>query len=468
MSSEKSILNEQLRQLPSVDQWIKSPPGHALCQAYSRDTVLEAVRAELIDQRNQVLSESHQLPSFDNEAFERCVRNRVCALHRLPLQKVINATGIILHTNLGRAPLAPAALQAIVTVAAGYTNLELNLNTGKRGSRNDHTETLLRELSGAEAAMVVNNCAAAILLVLSCIAKKRKTIISRGELIEIGGSFRMPDVIAESDSLMIEVGTSNRTTLSDYENAIDSETSILLASHPSNYRIVGFTDKPSLAELSALAHKHDCLSVLDLGSGCLADLTKVGISGEPSVADCVKSGIDLITFSGDKMLGGPQAGIIVGKRALIEKLRSSPLARAMRIDKLSLAALLATLRLYKSPHDPFTDVPVLRMLKETNDHVADRSKALIDQLGSSKGMQSEMVDSIAYMGGGSLPQYDISSKAVRVSIANRSAAAIAEQLRLGTPSIMTRVKDNALLIDLRTVQEDETKQLVNALRSCIR
>jgi L-seryl-tRNA(Ser) seleniumtransferase len=369
------------------------------------------------------------------------------------------------HTNLGRAPLAANAVTAIGSAASAYSNLELRLDTGLRGSRNEHVESLITELTDAEAALVVNNCASAVLLVLATFAKDHEVVVSRGELIEIGGSFRMPDVIAESGAIMAEVGTTNRTSFGDYERAINANTRVLLISHPSNYRVIGFTAKPSLKELVGLAHAHDCLCVHDLGSGCLVDLAGHGLAPEPTVNESIAAGIDLVLFSGDKLLGGPQAGLIAGRRELIDRLRKSPLARAARIDKLSLAGLRATLELYLPPHDPFAEIPVLRMMTTPLAEIRERTTALVEALRAQATIDAEVVECASFAGGGTLPMHEIPSLAVRLRRADVSADHLAQRLRTGEPAVITRINDNAVMLDLRTVQEDESDALAAAIVS---
>lgn len=456
---------QRLRDIPSIDRWLGTQAAQRLCREYSRPTVAAALREELEQVRRAVTNGGSALPDFAAADFEAAVRRRLEASVRSGLRKVINATGVILHTNLGRAPLGEAAIAALNTHAGGYSNLEFDLNTGKRGSRNSHAAALLRAITGAEDALVVNNCAAALVLVLSGFCRGKRVVISRGELIEIGGSFRMPDVIAESGAVMTEVGTTNRTSLQDYSKAIDDETGILLASHPSNYRVVGFSGRPDLSELAALATAQDCLSVLDLGSGCLVDLSRAGFPGEPSVQQCLRSGVDLVTFSGDKLLGGPQAGIIVGRSRLIDALRRSPLARAMRIDKLSLSALVATLQQYLPPNDPFVEIPVLRMLTEQSDELRRRSSDMALALSEVPGLEVEVIDTTGFSGGGTLPAQEIPSIALSLKSRVLKVDALADRLRLGTPAVIGHISDNALRLDLRTVALSEESALISAIRA---
>ncbi|HMB72758.1 MAG TPA: L-seryl-tRNA(Sec) selenium transferase [Gammaproteobacteria bacterium] len=456
---------QSLREIPSVDRWLGTPAAQRLCSEYARPAVAAALREELEQVRRAAADGHTELPDFAAEDFEAAIRARLEASLRSGLHKVINATGVILHTNLGRAPLCEAAIAAIDAHADGYSNLELDLNTGKRGSRNSHAAAMLCEITGAEDALVVNNCAAALVLVLARFCRGKRVVISRGELIEIGGSFRMPDVIAESGAVMTEVGTTNRTSLQDYRTAIDADTAILLASHPSNYRVVGFSGRPALAELAELATARHCLSVLDLGSGCLVDLSAAGFAKEPSVGQCLRAGVDLVTFSGDKLLGGPQAGIVVGRRELIEPLRGSPLARAMRIDKLSLTALVATLRQYLPPNDPFAKIPVLRMLTEQTDSLLRRANEAAQALRNVPELELDVIHTAGLAGGGTLPVHELPGAALRVRSRSLKVDVLAERLRLGTPAVIGHIRDDALLLDLRTVAPSEEAVLISRLRA---
>ena len=457
-----------LRQLPSIDRWLGSTRGQALAAEFSRDEVRAVLRDELDALRKRLSAGANELPAFDGDAFEASLRGELLARRRGTLNHAINATGIIVHTNLGRAPLAPSAVAAIDTAARGYTNLELRLDTGVRGSRNDHVEPLLTELTGAEAALVVNNCAGAVLLALSTFARDREVVVSRGELIEIGGSFRMPDVIAQSGAEMVEVGTTNRTSYSDYERAITPSTRVVLSSHPSNYRVIGFTSRPSNDELVQLAHARDCLCINDLGSGCLVDLGSRGLAPEPTVGESIEAGFDLVLFSGDKLLGGPQAGVIAGRRELVDRLRNSPLARAVRIDKLSLAGLRATLELYRPPHDPFEEIPVLRMMSCSVATLKARSLAFIDAVTTRGDVEAALVGSKSYAGGGALPMHEIPSVAVRIKAAGLSPDHLAQRLRAGDPAIVARINDGTVMVDLRTVQETELDALIDGVVAAAR
>jgi L-seryl-tRNA(Ser) seleniumtransferase len=457
-----------LRHLPSVDRWLDSVPARALVAAFSRAEVRDAVRTELQSWRGRIRAGETAIPDFFSDAFLATVRAALTATRTTTLGPVVNATGIVLHTNLGRAPLAAEAIAATQAVAAGYSSLEYDLASGARGARNDHVESLLTRLTGAEAALVVNNGAAALLLALTAIADDHEVVISRGELIEIGGSFRMPDVIAQSGARMVEVGTTNRTTLDDYENAMTPATRVILQSHPSNYRIVGFTAQPRHADLAALARKHGCVSILDLGSGCIVDLAAHGLPSEPTVSACLTENIDLVTFSGDKLLGGPQAGIVAGKSEYINRLRRHPMARAVRIDKLSLAALAATLQLYLPPHDPFERIPVLRMLAEPIESLAARADALCARCAAIDDIDANVVATSGYAGGGSLPINGIESAAAAVRCRSASPDALIELLRRASPPIVARISDDAVLFDVRTMSDADCEHVATVLGTLLK
>ncbi|WP_304950899.1 L-seryl-tRNA(Sec) selenium transferase [Sulfitobacter sp.] len=457
-------MNSQLRHLPQIDTLLQQPHVASLVATYSHDEVCRALRETLDQLRRDIRGGGVVgLPDFASEPFAHRIADRIKAARQSNLRPVINATGIIIHTNLGRARLAPEALQAMDQIAARPSNLELNLKTGKRGSRYDHAEALICQLTGAEAALIVNNCAAAVVLALMGTAAGRKVIASRGELIEIGGSFRLPDVIAQSGAELKEVGATNKTRLSDYADAVDEDTAVLLKSHTSNFRIVGFTSAPSRNDLAQLAAERDLILMEDLGSGVLIDLAPFGLRDEPVVADILKAGVDLVMFSGDKLLGGPQAGIIAGRADIIAGLRKHPLLRALRIDKLSLAALEATLRLYLPPHDPLARVPVLRALSQPLAEVEARAQRLAGSLAAVKGVDVEVMASAAYVGGGSLPQQDLNSFSVVVASAALSAETLADRLRAGVVPIVGRIHQGKLWLDMRTVMDDELPDIVAAL-----
>jgi len=388
---------------------------------------------------------------------------------RPKLRPVINATGTLLHTNLGRAPLAASALTAIEEISHTYSNLELDLETGKRGHRYSHIEELLCRLTGAEAATAVNNNAGAVLLCLTALARGKEAIVSRGELVEIGGAFRVPDVMEAGGVTLKEVGTTNKTHPHDYQNAIGDQTGLLLKIHTSNYRIVGFTEAVSGAQLVEIGQAHQLPVMEDLGSGMLIDLTPFGLPREPTVAEAVASGLDVITFSGDKLLGGPQAGLIVGKREAIETIRRHPMARAVRIDKMTLAALEATLRLYLEPQKALAEIPVLRMLDVTPQELLKRSRALASKLrkACAEHAKIEVVAEASCVGGGALPLTELPGSAVAVTPTGMSVDALAANLRSQQPAVIGRIQDQRLMLNPRTLHKGEESLLVEALHQAI-
>jgi L-seryl-tRNA(Ser) seleniumtransferase len=435
-----------------------------LCTRYGRAAVTDWIREIL---RNMRKGHMDDLPG-DAEAIEERV---MLNLHQVAssaasdcLREVINATGIVIHTNLGRAPLAQKAIEALAEVAAG-TNLEVDLASGQRGSRGAAVEQLCKELTGAEAALIVNNCAAATLLTLQTLAAGRRVIISRGQLIEIGGSFRLPDVFRQAGVELHEVGTTNRTRLSDYAKAIDPETAALLRVHPSNYRMTGFCESVPIADLVELGKKHQIPVIDDIGSGCLYDLTRYGLSEEPIVGESLRAGADLVIFSGDKLLGGPQCGMILGRAEIVATLRSSPLARALRVDKLTLAALQATLQIHRAGR-AFDEIPVLRQLVMADSEIRARAERLLEQL-LQKSPQPDRysVQAVASApGGGSLPDKTLQSWAI--AITSESADHVSRQLRLGSPAVFSRVQEGCTLIDLRTVRPEDEERLVRRILEC--
>ncbi|MGZ3549994.1 MAG: L-seryl-tRNA(Sec) selenium transferase, partial [Vulcanimicrobiaceae bacterium] len=389
--------------------------------------------------------------------LERLERSRMQTL-----VGAINATGILLHTNLGRAPLAAEALDAAVRIGAGYSNLEFDLDEGTRGSRYNRVTAALQSVTGAEDALVVNNCAAAVLLMLDTLAKGREVVVSRNQLIEIGGGFRLPDVLERSGATLVEVGATNKVYLADYERALTPRTTLLMRSHPSNFRIAGFTHDVDPKELSALGRRVGVPVIEDLGSGALVDLTEYGLPRERTVQDALRDGIDLVAFSGDKLLGGPQAGIIVGKGSLVARLRANPLLRALRVDKLTIAALAGTLALYASPGTR-ERIPFYRMLGASIDALRERAERYLQELG---GKHVQIVPSAAYVGAGSLPETTLPSLALAVSGA-RTPDAIASRLRRNDPAIVGRVEGGRVLLDLRTIASEQDSAVIAALDSIL-
>jgi L-seryl-tRNA(Ser) seleniumtransferase len=458
-----------LKGLPKIDDVIGLLEKNGIYSKASKDIVREACREIVQSLRDQIQSAADKaLPSLSPDAASaaRIVEERMEDLHRFKLRRLVNATGVILHTNLGRAPLCPEAVERIVEVGRGYSNLEFDLTRGERGLRYDHVTGLICALTGAEDALIVNNNAAAGLLTRNTLAEHKEAIVSRGELIEIGGEFRIPDVMTKSNSILREVGTTNRTRLADYEKAIGPNTGVILKVHTSNYRIVGFTEEAELLPLVALGKHHNIPVFDDLGSGCLVDLAAFGLRHEPTVREVLGSGVDVVTFNGDKLLGGPQAGIIVGKKDIVARIKKNPLNRALRIDKFTLAALEATLMRYLAPEDAPRNLRSLRALTEPLGDVKKRARKLMGKLKRAglSGLTYELKDSTAAAGGGSLPTEDIPSVVVAVKSAKMSASRMEARLRRATVPVIVRVDENEILIDLRTVAEDEFGFVVDALR----
>lgn len=459
-------INQLLRNLPAVDRVLNEESLKVLSGQLPQEAIAAAVQDVIGELRNRIVSDNHlsdperiKPDQVANAAALRCQ-----TLLHASLRKVINASGTLLHTNLGRAPLAAEALAAIEAVATGYSNLEYDLVRGQRGYRHDHVEQLLTQLTGAEAALVVNNNAGAVLLALSALGSGREAIVSRGELVEIGGAFRIPDVMQAGGLTLREVGSSNRTHLHDYQQAVNENTAILLKVHTSNYRIVGFTKEVGTAELKPVAQEHGLVLMEDLGSGLLLDLSRYGLEREPTVPEVVASGVDVVTFSGDKLLGGPQAGIIVGKRTLIDRIARHPLTRALRIDKLTLAALEATLRLYLQPQMALESIPVLRMFSSSADLQRERCQALCDQLiAAALPADLRLVEDRSRVGGGAMPLTELSDWAVEIDPHNGQVAGLTEQLRTGTPAVVARVQNDRLLINLRAIFVDEEPLLLQTL-----
>lgn len=443
-----------LRSLPQVQRLLETPAAEALCAGFGRRAVLDALRRTLDEARGQIrggVVDSAPSP----EALLARAATMIAQRRRRGLRRAINATGVVLHTNLGRAPMAPEAIAAVADVAAGYCNLEYDLDSGRRGSRTQALEPLLRELTGAAAALAVNNGAAAILLALSALAGGGEVVVSRGELVEIGGGFRVPDVIRQGGARLVEVGATNKTRLADYRAAIGPETRVLLKVHQSNFRTIGFTEEAGLAELAVLAHEHGLLLVADLGSGLIAPAPG---AVEPSLGEALAAGADLVTCSGDKLLGGPQAGLILGREAAVDPLRRHPLLRAVRLDKMSLAALEATLLLHR---DQPERVPVRRMLEQSEAVLQARAGQLQALLGT-----GVVETTTAFAGGGALPEEQIPSRALVLEPA-MGAEAAAAALRAGEPAVVGRIHDGRLLLDMLTVCDDELPQLAQAVRAVL-
>jgi L-seryl-tRNA(Ser) seleniumtransferase len=454
----KPEVGRLLRQIPPVDELLSRTALRELEGRIGHRLVVEATRQVLQSLREKVLNGS--LASVSVEWLEKEILAEVESTAGFSLQPVINATGVVLHTNLGRAPLAPEALDHLAQVAAGYSNLEYDLERGERGKRDAHTDRLFCQLLGAERALVVNNNAAAVLLALNTLAEGSEVVVSRGELIEIGGSFRVPDVCAKSGAVLREVGTTNRTRSSDYGAAITERTRVLLRVHPSNFRIIGFTERPGLDELVELARKHNLLLMEDLGSGCMVDLAAWGVRDEPRATLSLKAGVDLVTFSGDKLLGGPQAGILAGKREILERIRKNPLFRALRVDKLTIAALEATVSLYL--RGQLGSIPTLRMMRLSKTEITARAARVAQRVSAQPGFCAVVREGDSVMGGGSTPGQVLPTSLVAVTHARHSAQELEEMLRRHKPPIIARVEENALLLDLRTVLEDQEEEIARA------
>lgn len=457
-----------LRNLPSIDQLLRRDGLQPLIAAAGRDTVRDRLREVLDEFRQELVGRNGKADSLGDatklaEEIEQRLAARFASRQQAQTQRVINATGVVLHTNLGRAPLGQSAIQAINEVARDYSNLEYDLASGKRGKRGTGLEASLRELLGCEAAAVVNNCAAAVLITLNTLAEGGEVIISRGELIEIGGSFRIPDVIAKSGARIREVGTTNRTRLSDYENAINEHTKVILRAHPSNYRVIGFTEKPALEDLAQLARERGLPLFEDLGSGCLVDLNPLGIHDEPTVAQALKAGASVVAFSGDKLLGGPQAGIILGEAELIKRIKSNPLMRALRVDKLTFAALEATVAAYLAGR-ALAEIPVQAALHATKESIAARARSFVRRARKlNESLTLDMIDGHSVIGGGSAPETQLPTTLVSLTSSSLSPDEMEERLRLNSPPIIARIQDDRLVIDLRTVSTSSEKEILSAL-----
>lgn len=457
-----------LRQIPSVDEVLKEPVVQRLLEVHPRWVVVAAVRETLDAHRQHLLAclrDGTEASVPDLSTVLGQVSLTVSHQARPSLRRVINATGVILHTNLGRAPLSPEAQAHVREVAQHYSTLEFDLRQGIRGSRQVHVEGLLTRLTGSEAALTVNNNAAAVLLSINTMAEGREVLVSRGELIEIGGSFRIPDVMRKAGGILREVGTTNRTHLKDYEEAITESTALLLKVHSSNFRIVGFTSEVPLADLVALGQRQGVPVMMDMGSGALTDLTPFGLTGEPTVQEVLRSGVDLVTFSGDKLLGGPQAGLVAGKKVLIERLRKNPLARAVRIDKLSLAALEATLRAYLEGEKGWSTIPAVAMITCPLQEIRQRAERVQSGLKrqAHPSVRVTIEEHRSEVGGGALPAESLPTYCVAIQAPQVPPHRLEGALREADPAVVGRVKENKVLLDLRTVREEEVALLIDAV-----
>ena len=454
----KNIL---FRNIPKVDVILEKPEIIKLIEQYHRDVVVDAIREE-IDKLRSFIKENNDIDLIEekiNNLVENITSN-VKKVYSYNLRKVINGTGTILHTNLGRAIISKKHADYLSDVVTSYSNLEYNLEEGKRGERYSHFEKLICKITGAESAMAVNNNAAAVMLVLSSMAENKEVIVSRGELVEVGGKFRIPDVMKSSNAHLVEIGTTNKTHREDYEDAITENTGALLKVHTSNFKILGFTESVSIDELCKLGREKDIPVIEDIGSGVLIDLSKYGLEYEPTVQDSIKAGVDIVSFSGDKLLGGPQAGIIVGKKKYIDKMKKNPLTRAFRIDKFTATILEMIFHEYLNEEDAIKNIPVLSLITKDIKEIEGSANKLYEKLSDIKDVANvEIEDTLSQIGGGSLPTERIKSKCVTIIPKNISTAALEEKLRQGENPVVGRISDDKLILDMRTVLEDEIDRL---------
>ena len=451
----------QYRNLPNVNSILENDAVQEIVSLYKRDWVVELVR-ETIDQARETISKGHACPTLPE--IISTIKDRVALLTVQSPRRVINATGVIIHTNLGRSPLSDNAMEAALAASAGYSDLEFDLSSGRRGSRQSHLQSLLKEITGAEASLVVNNNASALLLGLSALADGKEVIVSRGEAVEIGGGFRVPDVMEQSGAVLIDVGTTNRTFVRDYANSLTPQTGVFLKAHASNFRVEGFTAEVSIGELVELGRVNDIPVIHDVGSGALLDTDKYGLAHEPTPQESIAAGAGLVMFSGDKLLGGPQAGIISGDRVLVEKLSRHPLARAIRIDKISLASLTATLMHYLKG-EAEAEIPIWKMISARPDQIRLRAQKWKESLQ----VDAEIIESKSAVGGGSLPGETLNSWSLAINSVGVSggAQALVKRLRENVPPIIARIEGDKVLLDPRTVMEDEEDLVVDALRKCV-
>ena len=458
------------RKIPSVDVLLAHPRIEESLVHQPRVLVIRAIHEILEALRVTIQKNAVSEETLGTDTIVEDIIIRTEQLSMPSLRNVINATGVVVHTNLGRSLLADRVLEKFTPLAGGYSNLEYSLEQGRRGSRYTHVEYLLKELTGAEAGMVVNNNAAAVLIALETLAKGKEVVVSRGQLVEIGGAFRIPDVMRKSGATMVEVGTTNKTHLKDYEAAIGPDTALLLKVHTSNFQIVGFTEEVPLPDLVDLGRKHDIPVMEDLGSGCLLDFADYGMIQEPTVQDALEQGVGVVTFSGDKLLGGPQAGIILGQKDLVTAVRENQLNRALRIDKLTLLALEGTLRMYRDPQRAIQDIPTLRMICASHEALsenADRLNALIGDL-DTENFSVEQMDGDSKVGGGALPLQKLKTRLISLVPAKLSVQKMEERLRYNNPPVIGRVEKDRLMLDLRTIQESDFQTVARAVRDLAR
>ena len=469
-----SLRQQVLREIPSVDELLSRPEIVDLLKVHPRHVVVEAIRKGLGRLRDDILHKQdlsqrgEAIFSFENlyPLFQKEIDLQI----QPRLRRVINATGVVIHTNLGRAPLHSSAIKHLMEVSKTYSNLEYDLDRGERGDRYTHVEEILCRLSGAESALVVNNNAGAVLLVLNTLAEGKEVIVSRGELVEIGGAFRIPDVMKRSGALLREVGTTNRTHFNDYQKAIGPHTALLLKVHTSNFRVMGFTSEVSLQDLVQLGMEHQLPVVDDLGSGCLVDLSQYGLEKEPTVQETIKTGVDAVTISGDKLLGGPQAGIILGKKKILDLFKINPLTRALRIDKLTLAALESTLLLYLDEKRAMEEIPVLSMLSLDTRKLKRRGKQLLKRLSrmTNERMTFSLKEDVSQVGGGALPLQELPTMAVAIKPLDFSVNSLEENLRKSDPPIISRISKEELILDMRTVFDEEIPLLAAGIERAVK
>jgi L-seryl-tRNA(Ser) seleniumtransferase len=456
------------RNLPSVNDILETPLACQLERTHDHELLVDAVRREIADVRSRLARGESLNGATTAEQFASRVERRLLWELRPKLRRVINATGIVLHTNLGRAPIALEAAEAAREAAAGYLNLELDLDSGKRSSRQNAVREWICRLTGAESATAVNNNAAATVIALRALCAGKEVIVSRGQLIEIGGSFRIPEIMAVSGATLREVGTTNITRLGDFEKAIGPDTGALMRIHPSNYRVSGFTEAVPLADIVALGKKYRLKVIDDIGSGALIDFARFGFEGEPLARASVAAGADLVLFSGDKLLGGPQAGILAGRKEWIGLVEKDPLMRAFRLDKMTLAALEATLRLYLNPDKALQEIPTLRMLAIPLTQLQQRAELLASEVAGLPGVFSALArEDTTFVGGGSLPDQTMATWVVELQVQSLGDAEIARRLRCGIPAVVGRLRDGKLIIDLRTVYPNQDTELLDALRNAL-
>lgn len=459
---------ELFKKIPKVDELLENSIIIEQMEAYPRVTILEAIRKELDKLREIIKQADSEFEKIDTyiASLPNKIAYEIVKANESHLKRVINATGTIVHTNLGRSLLAESAVKKVAEVAQGYSNLEYNLEAGKRGSRYSHVEELLGKITGAESAIVVNNNASAVMLILSTLSKNKEAIVSRGELVEIGGSFRVPAVMEQSGAKLVDVGTTNKTHPEDYIEAINEETGVLLKVHTSNYRIMGFTESVGLDELVKIGREHNVPVVEDIGSGVLIDLSKYGLEHEPTVQESIEAGIEILSFSGDKLLGGPQAGIIVGKKEYIDKMKKNPLTRAIRIDKFTIAALEETLKLYLDEEVAINSIPTIKMATMGMQKLEEKSDELFKLITELDiAAKIEIVDQVSQIGGGAMPMSELPTKAIEIRPENMNVALLEKRLRNYKNPIITRVYKNTLLLDVRTISESEYKIVVEALET---